>query len=33
VGNGVLLAFDPEVTLRGDLLPPHGGRWARSTGS
>jgi catechol 2,3-dioxygenase-like lactoylglutathione lyase family enzyme len=26
VGNGVLLAFDPEVTLKGDTLPPHGSR-------
>ena len=26
VGNGVLLAFDPEATLRGDMLPPHGAR-------
>jgi catechol 2,3-dioxygenase-like lactoylglutathione lyase family enzyme len=26
VGNGVLLAFNPEATLRGDLLPPHGAR-------
>jgi catechol 2,3-dioxygenase-like lactoylglutathione lyase family enzyme len=24
VGNGVLLAFDPEATLRGDVLPAHG---------
>ena len=24
VGDGVLLAFDPEVTLKGDVLPPHG---------
>ncbi|QDV37702.1 VOC family protein [Tautonia plasticadhaerens] len=24
VGDGVLLAFDPEATLRGDMLPPHG---------
>ena len=26
VGDGVLLAFDPDATLRGDLLPPHGAR-------
>ena len=26
VGDGVLLAFDPEATLRGDMLPPHGAR-------
>ena len=24
VGTGVLLAFDPEATLKGDVLPPHG---------
>jgi catechol 2,3-dioxygenase-like lactoylglutathione lyase family enzyme len=24
VGDGVLLAFEPEVTLKGDMLPPHG---------
>src|SRR3954470_11478098 len=24
VGDGVLLAFDPEATLKGDMLPPHG---------
>jgi catechol 2,3-dioxygenase-like lactoylglutathione lyase family enzyme len=24
VGNGVLLAFNPEATLRGDVLPAHG---------
>ena len=24
VGDGVLLAFDPEATLKGGLLPPHG---------
>src|SRR4051812_24685369 len=24
VGESVLLAFDPEVTLKGDILPPHG---------
>src|SRR5437899_655501 len=24
VGEGVLLAFDPESTLAGDMLPPHG---------
>ena len=24
VGDGVLLAFSPEATLRGDKLPPHG---------
>jgi catechol 2,3-dioxygenase-like lactoylglutathione lyase family enzyme len=26
VGEGVLLAFNPEATLRGDLLPSHGAR-------
>jgi catechol 2,3-dioxygenase-like lactoylglutathione lyase family enzyme len=26
VGDGVLLAFDPEATLKGDTLPPHGPR-------
>ena len=26
VGGGVLLAFDPEATLQGDMLPPHGAR-------
>src|SRR5947209_13801737 len=26
VGDGVLLAFDPDATLRGDMLPPHGAR-------
>src|SRR5438045_3884012 len=26
VGNGVLLAFNPDATLRGDMLPPHGTR-------
>lgn len=26
VGNGVLLAFIPEATLKGDMLPPHGAR-------
>ena len=26
VGEGVLLAFVPEVTLKGDALPPHGAR-------
>jgi catechol 2,3-dioxygenase-like lactoylglutathione lyase family enzyme len=26
VGDGVLLAFNPEATLRGDMLPPHGAR-------
>ncbi len=26
VGDGVLLAFVPEATLKGDLLPPHGSR-------
>jgi catechol 2,3-dioxygenase-like lactoylglutathione lyase family enzyme len=26
VGDGVLLAFDPEATLKGDTLPPHGTR-------
>ena len=26
VGDGVLLAFVPEATLRGDMLPPHGAR-------
>ena len=26
VGDGVLLAFDPEVTLKGDILPPYGAR-------
>jgi catechol 2,3-dioxygenase-like lactoylglutathione lyase family enzyme len=26
VGDGVLLAFDPETTLRGDTLPSHGAR-------
>ena len=26
VGDGVLLAFDPATTLRGDQLPPHGAR-------
>ena len=24
VGDGVLLAFNPETTLKGDVLPPHG---------
>lgn len=24
VGEGVLLAFIPEATLKGDMLPPHG---------
>jgi catechol 2,3-dioxygenase-like lactoylglutathione lyase family enzyme len=24
VGNGVLLAFNPEATRKGDMLPPHG---------
>ena len=26
VGDGVLLAFDPDATLKGDMLPPHGTR-------
>ena len=26
VGDGVLLAFYPEATLRGDMLPSHGAR-------
>jgi catechol 2,3-dioxygenase-like lactoylglutathione lyase family enzyme len=26
VGDGVLLAFDPEATLKGETLPPHGSR-------
>lgn len=26
VGDGVLLAFNPESTLKGDMLPPHGAR-------
>jgi catechol 2,3-dioxygenase-like lactoylglutathione lyase family enzyme len=26
VGDGVLLAFAPEATLKGDMLPPHGAR-------
>src|SRR4051794_3479778 len=26
VGDGVLLAFAPEATLKGDMLPPHGSR-------
>ena len=26
VGDGVLLAFVPEATLKGDMLPPHGAR-------
>jgi catechol 2,3-dioxygenase-like lactoylglutathione lyase family enzyme len=26
VGDGVLLAFDPNATLKGDMLPPHGSR-------
>ena len=26
VGDGVLLAFSPEATLKGDTLPPHGAR-------
>jgi catechol 2,3-dioxygenase-like lactoylglutathione lyase family enzyme len=26
VGHGVLLAFNPEATSRGDMLPPHGAR-------
>jgi catechol 2,3-dioxygenase-like lactoylglutathione lyase family enzyme len=26
VGEGVLLAFNPEATLRGDVLPSHGAR-------
>ena len=26
VGSGVLLAFAPEATLKGDMLPPHGAR-------
>lgn len=26
VGGGVLLAFHPEATLKGDMLPPHGAR-------
>jgi catechol 2,3-dioxygenase-like lactoylglutathione lyase family enzyme len=26
VGDGVLLAFVPEATLKGDVLPPHGAR-------
>ena len=26
VGDGVLLAFNPESTLKGDMLPPHGTR-------
>lgn len=26
VGDGVLLAFNPESTLKGDTLPPHGSR-------
>ncbi len=26
VGNGVLLVFDPDATLKGDMLPPHGAR-------
>src|SRR3954453_20606302 len=26
VGDGVLLAFDPEATLKGDVLPPHGAK-------
>ena len=26
VGDGVLLAFDPEATLKGEMLPPHGAR-------
>jgi catechol 2,3-dioxygenase-like lactoylglutathione lyase family enzyme len=26
VGDGVLLAFDPEATRKGDTLPPHGSR-------
>src|SRR4051794_41033422 len=26
VGDGVLLAFDPDATLRGEVLPSHGTR-------
>ncbi len=26
VGNSVLLAFNPQATLKGDMLPPHGAR-------
>src|SRR5438270_9878783 len=26
VGDGVLLAFKPESTLKGEVLPPHGAR-------
>jgi catechol 2,3-dioxygenase-like lactoylglutathione lyase family enzyme len=26
VGDGVVLAFNPEATLKGDTLPPHGAR-------
>jgi catechol 2,3-dioxygenase-like lactoylglutathione lyase family enzyme len=26
VGDGVVLAFNPEATLKGDVLPPHGAR-------
>ena len=26
VGEGVLLAFEPESTLKGEVLPPHGAR-------
>src|SRR5438309_1414656 len=26
VGDGVLLAFDPDATLRGEVLPSHGAR-------
>jgi catechol 2,3-dioxygenase-like lactoylglutathione lyase family enzyme len=26
VGDGVLLAFDLEATLKGEMLPPHGAR-------
>ena len=26
VGDGVLLAFNPDATLKGDMLPPHGAR-------
>ncbi len=26
VGDGVLLAFNPDATIKGDRLPPHGAR-------
>ena len=26
VGSGVLLVFNPDATLMGDMLPPHGSR-------